>query len=570
MIPVTASLRWSNVKQDNTSSEPRQRANISAFATAKGWVVTEWITDAGVSAKDGYNLRHGKIAGFRADVMAGRRPPGILVVEEPDRLTRAKIHVALEFISPLINRGMTIAFANQNIVLGADDDNALISLLQTSMHVDGAEKENTKRRGRVIEEAKLRRAKFAPGTLYSARVPDWLTAPKVVTKGQHDRAATLHPTRHPRLVEIFEMTASGYGSQRLAKWLNLQTDKKYAPWRGAAWTPNVIANLTSNRAVLGEFQSHRVEPRPGSVANMNTKHKRRPLIRIPEGPVRKNTFPVAIKMDLWDRVQAAKSLRAQVKTGRPSRQMVNLFSGLCRCGVCGSSMHLKGHNNAGKNDWLLCGRHTAGCNNTEFYSVTRLERAFLRQGFDLLQSASDFADTSATIDALALALDQAKMAAADVEAELINVKTNLRAMMRTAASAEMQAMMQDEFSDAVRRNSAADQAVGAALRALTVARGDAAEQATENASRLVDDVRAGHVPARVAMAELLRKLIGEIKFVDGQVIIEPRRPVSVSVHDADGMRFETPPVRSRHLVVEFLPGNRGRRIIPDAERIRIV
>jgi hypothetical protein len=94
--------------------------------------------------------------------------------------------------------------------------------------------------------------------------------------------------------------------------------------------------------------------------------------------------------------------------------------------------------------------------------------------------------------------------------------------------------------DAIRRENEAEHVVGAALRALTVARGDAAEQAAESASRLVDDVKAGDVPARVAMAELLRKLIGGIKFVDGQVIIEPRRPVSVSVYDVDGRRFDTP------------------------------
>ncbi len=43
----------------------------------------------------------------------------------------------------------------------------------------------------------------------------------------------------------------------------------------------MIQNLTKNRAVLGYSQAHKVEPRPGAVANPNTKHKRVPLLRTP-------------------------------------------------------------------------------------------------------------------------------------------------------------------------------------------------------------------------------------------------------------------------------------------------
>jgi hypothetical protein len=330
-------MRWSSDDQTQGDSAERQGENIRAYCAAKGWRLALMLDDSSVSARDGANLRVSNLATFQREAIAGRWPPGVLVFDEPSRLSRGDEYETMEFVAPLVNRGFSLAFVRADVVLAKRDKAGLMKYFQFATEQSGGHQQNETRIGQVRSECERRRKSLrpldmetgAPGVVYSARVPLWLVCPKVTGKRQHQRQITLHPERAPVGVQIFEWTADKIGSIRIAQRLNqlAETDPRYKPWGGATrWTANFIQKLTTNRAVLGEFQPHRVEPKPGAVANPNTKHKRKPFLRIADGPAVAGYYPPLITQDLWHRTQEAKAVNQRAPAGRPNRTMVNILA----------------------------------------------------------------------------------------------------------------------------------------------------------------------------------------------------------------------------------------------------
>jgi NACalpha-BTF3-like transcription factor len=563
--------RWSSDEQGDGSSLDRQQFAIQNFVAAHGHRAT-WIVDDGVPARDGYNLKHGRIAKLRADIIAGRREPGMIVVAEPSRLSRADEWVTFEFLAPLMTMGCTLGVVSRNMILRRGDREGLFKLFAFSLEQVGGHLENEKRLGMVGDETRLRRSKLVaePGTKYSARVPDWLVCPKVTGRGRFVRDVAKHPLRCELVEEVFRLAADGYGSVRIAEVLNkrIGTHKRYTPWRGDRFTPDWVVNLLANRAVLGEFQPHKVEFREGAVANPDTKHKRRPFARVPDGELISDYFPRVISQDLWDRVQAAKARRATVKSGRPSRENVNLFAGLCHCGECGHRMHLYGKNERGKNDYLRCSTvqsRAAGCSNRTYYSVQRLERAFVRQGISTLATAADFASPADHLDDLVKRVEAARDAVKNASRRL----TNARAAVAEADSQDERAMYRATAKDMLKAMEQAEAERDRLERDLEAARGDDAHAAMRAADELTGTLEAGNHEARMQFAELIRTTVSRVDFHNGRVFITPRRPASVPMSDDAGVSVPRVPRQGRRIVVEFLEGSRGRRIVDDAEVVFI-
>lgn len=213
-------------------------------------------------------------------------------------------------------------------------------------------------------------------------------------------------------VEMMELSAAGFGSVRLTQLFNRRAasgDPRYAPWRGLDGgrdqKPDVEPCPDRRAPVARNPHAAGRGPQPEQQAQESLGHPNPGRRTDPE------YFPAIVGRGPWNRVEAAKAQRARVKNGRPSRDNVNLFSGLCHCGACGSAMHLRGSNHRGKNDHVVCSghiRHT--CDNSIYYSVTRLERAFLRDGLSKVAAAWDFAKGDEHADALATRLDHAKLA----------------------------------------------------------------------------------------------------------------------------------------------------------------
>ncbi len=466
-IPVYLSIRWSDDDQDDGSSEERQRRAMEAFVPEIDGRIVAVMVDAGVSARDGFNLRHSRLADFYRRALAGEVPtPCILMAEEPDRLSRAVSEVQMVFILNLVNAGVAVAFAKQKIVLRPGADN-LVGLLTTLITADGSNKENTKRIGRVQAECDIRRSKLRKGFVYSARVPQWLKCPRVASKGRFEREITKDEHRCEVVVEMFKQAALGRGNILTAAHLNKLrgTHPRYEPFNGREWTHDVVDSVLSNQAVRGWFQPHR-----------RTRDEKKPVGRTgkprykrsAEGDIIKDYFPEIIDPDLWERAQTARARNARTKRGRPSERHTNLFSGLLLCGRCGKSLYLSGRLAKG-GAYVKC-RSAAqgGCGHDTGYRTSDIEDSvLLRLPDPLIAGPSDF-HSGASSEAERLAEEVERLR------KTVTEETRLHKNARRNANNADDEEEAEDFRADMRRHKAALQAAEITLagveRALMAAR----------------------------------------------------------------------------------------------------
>jgi hypothetical protein len=455
--------------------------------------------DQGHSARDGANLLPGTyLWEYEEAARRGEKRGRWFVVEGQDRITRGDTDRATAFITNLTSNGVTVVYADTGEVIRPGS--GLREMIRPMMDAEAANKTNEQRIGRVIENIGQRRLK--DDEVFMARVPDWLTCRKKARKGDPIKLTDIKPKPGAKalITEICTWRAAREGSFIIAERLNElgKKDPKYRPWRGDIWTAGVISNLCGNPALIGTYQPHTTKKKPGT----------KTLIRTPLDP-KPNYYPRMIGDDLWDRVQAARRADVTVRSGRPSRSLVNLFQGLCRCDDCGSPMYLVGRNLRGRQDRLICSRKKAGvCGNRTHYSVQRLEAAFLDQGLTFFSKSSDFAAARAEADALAAALAEAE---AGVKQALEQV-TNVRRLMPMAKTPRDQAAVMATLSDANNALEAAEKARDDAAFALDQVRGSDPDRLLREAEELAQICLAGNMDARRRMVGLLKVLVAEVRF----------------------------------------------------------
>jgi hypothetical protein len=509
-IPVYISLHYSDDDQGGGSTLERQRAVCEAFVAEIDGRVVDVMVDAGVSARDGHNLRHGKLANFNTEALARRVPkPCILMFEEPDRFSRAASEEQMHFLTGLLRAGVSVAFARQKLVLRPGADN-LVGLLTTLISGDGANKENTKRIGRVQDECDIRRSKLRKGFVYSARVPHWLICPRVAGKGQFEREITKHPMRCEAVVEMFDLAARGMGNILIAARLNglRGTQPRYEPFNGREWTHDVVDSVLSNPAVRGWFRPHsRVKDIEKPIGRTGKPRYK----RVPGETIIKDYFPQIIGDDLWDRAQTARARNARAKRGRPSERHTNLFSGILRCGFCNKTLYLSGRSARGAG-YLKC-RSAAqgGCVHDTGYCTADIDDAvLLRLSDPLIAGPSDFySGASAQADRMAAEAERLTLAVAEETRLYKNARRNAN-----NADDEKEA---EEFRADMRGHKAALQAAETALaeaeRALTAARGSDPLTAAREMVRLVSGRKDPAVRAELAL--LARRLFSRMTMLHG-------------------------------------------------------
>src|SRR5690606_1900964 len=103
------------------SSLERQVALCERLCHDKGWEIVDRIRDEGRSAFTGANLKDGQLARFTERLELGLQPEGtILVVEQLDRISRLPPLEVMSWLERVIRHGLTIATANDGLVLNAE------------------------------------------------------------------------------------------------------------------------------------------------------------------------------------------------------------------------------------------------------------------------------------------------------------------------------------------------------------------------------------------------------------------------------------------------------------------
>jgi DNA invertase Pin-like site-specific DNA recombinase len=319
--PATAFsyLRFSSAAQADGDSVRRQTALRDAWLKRHPGVrLDESLKpDRGVSGYRGEhrtNERH-HLAQFLDLVERGRVPAGsFLICENLDRLTREDPETSIPLVLSLIRAGVRVvqlAPAEMVYEPGMDFGRLMMMLWELARG-----HQESKRKSGLLNEAwgeKKARAR-ADKTPHGRACPAWLE----LADGQYRlKADAARAVRN-----IFEWSAAGLGTYAIIDRLNREGIRAFG--RSGQWDRSYVHKLLASPAAMGTYQ-------PG----------RGHRGRTPDGDPILNYYPAAVPEQLWYAARAAVAGRTR-RSGRPSEDAFNPFSGLLVNAPDGSKLHLCG------------------------------------------------------------------------------------------------------------------------------------------------------------------------------------------------------------------------------------
>lgn len=361
-------VRWSSAEQSKGHSEARQLGLCRDHAKRRGWNVVREYIDSGMSAFTGAHRQLGELSKLQQEIEENRFTPGvILLVERLDRLSREAPGQFYLWLSALTQKGVTVATVDGDRTYSGSLDMA--SIIEVVVKASLANDESVAKSGRVASAWASKRARLAAGDrqAMTTRVPGWITV-------NDDRTFSLLADRAAIVKRIFEETAQGSGKHTIARQLNAEGVSTFG--RSVAWHASYIQKILNSPAVLGEFQPG-VKPRGG----------KRKMVDQPIAEY----YPAAIDADLYYRARTSMQSRSRMTIGR-GRRIANLFSGLARCGTCGSKMTLRSKGIKTRadgrvvhEDYLVCDNMQRGilretgekCHNNVRYNYSVVEEGLL-------------------------------------------------------------------------------------------------------------------------------------------------------------------------------------------------
>lgn len=346
-------LRFSTPRQERGSSKDRQLEDCRAFIARKGWVEVGVVEDLGRSAWKGVHLKSGNLGKFAQRIFDGDLEPGIILVENLDRLSRQKPRITQRWMEDICDRGWKIASVKGDKVYDARglEDNImdiLDVLYQGKAANDYVETLSVRSKGSYRDRLKAARI---DNTAVHSVGPAWLKAvgkrPNIVWEPISERVKVVH--------EIFDMTIAGKPPWAIAREFNERPD--CPSFTGKLWERTAIVKIIRNPAIEGD----RVI---GEGKNS-----------IPTGEVLRGYYGEPILP--LDKVAQARDMlnRRRRGSGRNSGAVNNLFGQKIRCGACNGRMMLMGY----QSRYLTCyeASRGSGCINKTTYKYRPFEAAAL-------------------------------------------------------------------------------------------------------------------------------------------------------------------------------------------------
>jgi DNA invertase Pin-like site-specific DNA recombinase len=338
-------IRWSSTEQTKGSSLSRQRKLCMDHCERKGWNVIREIRDDGISAWTGKNAIEGNLASFVDEAANGGFPDGIiLVAEQLDRLSRRPVIEMFNWLRTTADQGVTIAtvIGDGMIQAGKFDMNTIIRI---AVEADVAHRQSEDKSTKLFASWADKRRKQSLGELevITRRAPAWLKV-----EGKPAKFVIIDE-RVAIVRRIFEETVAGFGKAIIAKRLNQEKVPTFG--RASGWHSSYIQKILNATTVLGEMQ-------PG----MKSQGTARKLV----GDPIQGYYPAIIDADLFARARRSMAGRSRRVAGR-GRRLVNMFSGIARCGGCGEKMTFRGKGEKIRadgskvnEDYLVCDSYQRG------------------------------------------------------------------------------------------------------------------------------------------------------------------------------------------------------------------
>ncbi|MFN4031254.1 MAG: recombinase family protein [Acidovorax temperans] len=427
-------VRFSSAEQGKGASRARQTELAEAYAKQHGLNLSNLtFEDLNSSGYTQENIAEGgALKAFIDGVEEGTILPGsYLLVESLDRISRGKILSAVTLLMQLINLNIVVVTLSDGNVFRSDGSDHFGPLMMAVVTFYRANEESEIKSRRIRDAWSRKRARFAqdgnpnigkPKKRITSVCPAWLKL------NEDETEFDFIPEKRVVVEEIIQMTMSGLGKTAIANQLNARGVPTISPPKvrrsptyevvgsvnpDRIWQESYITKVIKNRALIGEFQPHKT---------VDGK-------RVPVGDPIKNYFPRLITDEEFALLQDVISERGRKSGGRRGRTFANLFTGLVKCGYCGSTMVFvdkgidkRGNRDQAKNRFLICSKARRKAMNrchAVTWTYSEFEEAFFKNA-----SRSDFTrfiattnDRGAEIKALhnQVILDRAKLEQLELE-----------------------------------------------------------------------------------------------------------------------------------------------------------
>ncbi|WP_418642523.1 recombinase family protein [Vibrio chaetopteri] len=292
-------VRFSTAKQELGDSVERQTEKAESWCKDNNVeLLDNRFHDLGVSAfKEGG--KRPALADLIDVIETGKLSVDYCLFENADRLTRRGYAHALELVNKLVGLGVSLIILDGRYVYDKSTmGNGLTPILPLLFDADRAYNESL-RKSNLIKSAK---AKVVDGNIIKGKLPFWISL--------EDEAVVLN--ENAKFAEIMlSGKLKGQSNQSIAKQLNAMNPKGLS---GKGWGGSIVRQTIKNHALYGA----KVYYSTGEDGRTLT-----PIKKVPD------MFPALVDFDVWESLQ-------QKRKGRTSKK--SAFTGLMKCGHCGSGM----------------------------------------------------------------------------------------------------------------------------------------------------------------------------------------------------------------------------------------
>ena len=324
---VFSYMRWSSEPQTWGDSERRQEQMAQDWCRRNGRTLAEQrFADRGVSGWKGDNRKSGALCALLKLVTPG----DTILVEDSDRWSRETPLDSLNALRDTVNRGVDIVFLKTGVTVSRSNFNDPSVLIPSFFASFLANAENEKRAYRIRQAMGIRREQIEAGRAVPGSMPCWLK-----WDDEQDKPIVIEE-KAKTVRRLFELSLSGMGVQSIVREMAgvpcISKSKK------ARWNNRFVYRLLTDKTVIGHYNRGKNHSVPGVFP------------------------PIVSEADFY---ASCAKIRARRNFTAPRKyQNSSLFTGLCKCAVCGGSLikARTGHN--GKYyDYLLCAngvRHDKG------------------------------------------------------------------------------------------------------------------------------------------------------------------------------------------------------------------
>lgn len=353
-------IRMSTINQLRGDSLRRQLEASENYARLNNLQLVNEIDgkplkDIGISAFKGNHIERGVLGNFLLALEEEKIEKGsVLIVESLDRLSRDHALNAMGQFIQILAKDIEIVTLIDNQRYTAEQINKNPSQLYLSLGIMIRANDESATKSQRVKAAWTAKRNNILSKPITAKGPGWLKLNK-------DKNCFEVIEERAEIVRmIFHKCANEYGLWSIAKYLN----ENNSPLFGKAryWQISYLVKILKSRAVLGEFQPHKV---------INGKY-------VPEGEVVKNYFPPIIEEHEYHLANAAMERRKIHLNGPKGLNFNNLFVGFGYCTKCGQRMVVRSVGTKG-NRQLMCSRRvSAGVCRMPHWSYVAVEKLIIK------------------------------------------------------------------------------------------------------------------------------------------------------------------------------------------------